>query len=110
MRAKLVDILAAAHVGLSLATHKELIHALSVIMDCENMTASEIDCLNAMYEHGPLFDGDVPCPASRNGLLVNGYVAKVVVKGEEGHNACTYKGAMALRVLKVIKAASEKTE
>lgn len=47
----------------------------------------------------PLFDGDVPSKSGRNSLLEKGYIAKVVVKGEDGFNACTHKGMWAHRLL-----------
>ena len=51
------------------------------------------DTLNAMHDHGPLYDGDVPSKSQRDDLLTYGYCSKVFVKGAQGYNACTYKGA-----------------
>jgi len=63
------------------------------------MDGGERDVIRAAYESGPLYDGDVPSKISRDSLLDDGFIAKVVVRGEEGFNACTYKGGSAYRLI-----------
>jgi hypothetical protein len=110
MNAKLKDLLDAAVCSVELSTRGELDYALKIIMDCEEMSGAEIDTLYAMHKKGPLFDGDVPSKSGRDDLLEKGYAAKVVVNGEQGYNACTYRGSTAYKVLKAIQAAREKRQ
>lgn len=63
------------------------------------------DCICASFERGPLFDGDVPSKAGRDALVGMGYMAHVVVRGQDGYNACTYKGASAYRVIRALRLA-----
>ena len=98
------SLLSAMDLTLSLSTPNEIHEACGIIVDVQSkMENSEHDCLIAAYENGPLFDGDVPCKASRDNLMSLGYMVRVVVKGEEGLNACTQSGALAYHVVKAIK-------
>ncbi len=63
------------------------------------MTGAETDTLTALVEQGPLWDGDVPSKAGRDALIAAGLAARVVVKGEDGWQAATYKGRDAYRAL-----------
>ena len=56
------------------------------------MIGAEIDTLVALVEHGPLFDGDVPSKSGRDDLIAKGLAARVLVKGEDGYTAATYRG------------------
>lgn len=58
----------------------------------ENKDGFCLDTLTALVENGPLWDGDVPSKAGRDELLATGYAARVLVKGEDGFTAATYKG------------------
>jgi len=51
------------------------------------------DTLIALIENGPLFDGDLPSKTGRDTLIDNEFAVRVVVKGEDGFNAATHKGA-----------------
>lgn len=57
------------------------------------MQTNNLDTLHSLFKSGPLFDGDLPSKSERDWLLENGYCEKVIVKGEDGYNACTHKGA-----------------
>ena len=63
------------------------------------LTGGEVDTLVALVEHGPLWDGDVPSKVGRDGLLERGLAVKVVVKGEDGWQAATYRGRDAYKAL-----------
>lgn len=97
--ATLKQLLDALCVGVDLSSAEELKSACELIIEVQAMDGAERDCIRAAYKNGPLFDGDVPSKSGRNSLLEKGYMAKVVVKGEDGYNACTHKGAWAHRLL-----------
>lgn len=96
--ATLKQLLESIHESIELSSAEELRRACELIIEVQAMDGGERDCLYAAYKNGPLFDGDVPSKAGRNSLLEKGYMAKVVVKGEDGFNACTHKGAWAYRL------------
>ena len=73
--------------------------ACELIISVQGMSSAERDCIRASYKIGPLFDGDMPSKVGRYSLIKNGFMAKVVVKGEDGFNACTHKGAWAYRLI-----------
>lgn len=79
----------------SLDTKEEQKLQLAIVKDSVNINI--IDTVTALFERGPLFDGDVPSKSERDWLLENDYCEKVVVKGEDGYNACTHKGAWLYR-------------
>ena len=93
---QMLDVL---NTPLELSTDREVRDALELIIQVESLSGGSIDCLIAAFTQGPLFDGDVPSKTGRDALLEYGMVAKVVVNGEEGYNACTYRGARAFRLL-----------
>lgn len=93
---ELLDVL---HESTELSSEKELKSACELIIDVQAMGSDERDCIRCSYHQGPLFDGDVPSKSGRDRLLEKGYMAKVVVNGEDGYNACTHKGAWAYRLL-----------
>lgn len=97
--ANLKQLLDAIHESTETSSAKELQSACELIIEVQAMDGGERDCLYAAYRNGPLFDGDVPSKAGRDSLLEKGYMAKVVVKGEDGFNACTHKGAWAHRLI-----------
>lgn len=81
---------------------EELRWAIDLIVRVERMTGGERDTLLCAFDKGPLWDGDVPSKHARNQLVDEGFMARVVVRGEDGFNACTYKGAWAARLLKAL--------
>lgn len=97
--ATLKNLLDALHESTELSSSAELKCACELIIEVQAMGSAERDCIRAAYRAGPLFDGDVPSKTGRDRLIVLGYMSKVVVKGEDGYNACTNKGAWAYRLL-----------
>ena len=97
--ATLKQLLDALHESAELSSAEELQRACGLIIEVQAMDGAERDCIRASYRNGPLFDGDVPSKSGRDRLLDKGYMAKVVVKGEDGYNACTHKGAWAHRLI-----------
>lgn len=57
----------------------------------------QLETLRAIHNGGPLWDGDVPSKTARDDLLEKGLIEKVVVKSEDGFQACTYRGRAFLR-------------
>jgi hypothetical protein len=52
--------------------------------------------LQQLINHGPVWDGDVISKAHRGDLVKWGLAARVIVKGEWGYTAATYKGGHVL--------------
>lgn len=75
---------------------------VQLIRTAQSLRPSEKDVIRAAFERGPLYDGDVPSKSARDILIREGFIVKVVVRGEEGYNACTYLGARIYRLLKAI--------
>jgi hypothetical protein len=97
---KLFDTL---HVNVDYFNAEEIKEACEMIIRVQAMTGDEQDVINSAFKTGPLWDGDVPSKSGRDTLLWDGFISKVVVKGEEGYNALTYKGSSAYRLLKAMK-------
>lgn len=97
--AKLKSLLDTLHESLYTSTADEIKKACSLIIAVQEMDSDARDCIRASYRSGPLEDGDVPSKIARDKLVEGGYMAKVVVNGEDGYNACTHKGAWSYRLL-----------
>ena len=95
----LKSLLAEISVCTDLSTKNEIVEACELIILAQALNAGDRDTLQAAYKLGPLWDGDVPSKAARDNLLSNGVIEKVIVKGESGFNACTYKGAEVYRLM-----------
>lgn len=95
----LAELLSAIHESVELSTANELIEAIKLIIEVQAMDSGMRDCIRAAYLKGPIDDGDVPCKSGRDALLSSGYISKIVVKGEQGFNACTYKGSSAYKLI-----------
>ena len=93
---QLLDVL---HKSINLSSAEELKRACELIIEVQAMNGAERECIRAAYKHGPLFDGDVPSKSGRDSLVNKGYMARIVVKGKNGYNACTYKGAWAYKLI-----------
>lgn len=98
--ATLKDLLDAVSAQPELSSAQEIKNACELIIEVQGMSNGKRDCIMAAFEQGPLFDGDVPSKSCRDELIHGGYMSKVVVKGEEGQNACTQKGALAYHLIK----------
>jgi hypothetical protein len=99
--ASLKQLLDALHEGMDTSSAKEIMDACELIIRVQSMDGGERDTIIAAFRNGPLFDGDVPSKTARDTLILEKFMAKVVVKGEDGFNACTNKGAWAYRLLSV---------
>jgi hypothetical protein len=93
------QLLKSVDYDVNLSTEYEMNYAREVLKNTRELDSGARDTLKALYAHGPLFDGDVPSKAGRDQLLTKEFAVKVVVKGEMGYNACTYRGSLALRLM-----------
>lgn len=98
-KATLAELLDVLHESVELSSANELKEAVKLIIEVQAMNSGMRDCIRAAYLNGPLEDGDVPSKSGRDSLLTSGYISKVVVKGEQGFNACTYKGSSAYKLI-----------
>jgi len=80
-----------------LLDHQEAIDLINMI-DFAKVNRGLHGQLYQLHAKGPVWDGDVISKSQRSDLLDIGACAKVVVKGQEGFNACTYFGRTLLRV------------
>lgn len=96
---KLEQLLDVLHESVSLSTGEELRAACELIISVQSMSSGNREVMRAVYNNGPVCDDDIPSKHSRDQLLAEGLIVKVVVRGEEGYNACTYRGAMAFRLI-----------
>lgn len=101
MTATLKEMLDVLHVDTRISSTKEITEACNIITEVQNFDSGERDCIKACFLRGPLFDGDVPSKTSRNSLMEKGFIVKVVVKGEDGFNACTQKGFYAFKLIQI---------
>lgn len=99
MTVKLETMFDMLHVSFETCSADEIKNWCELIVDVQRMTVDERDCIRASFQAGPLHDGDVPSRSARDVLVSRGYMAKVVVRGEDGNNACTNKGAWAYRLI-----------
>lgn len=81
------------------STPEEIKKACAAIIRVQEMGSGERDTLLCAWKNGPVYDGDVPSKSARDSLMADGFIAKVVVRGEQGYNACTYKGHAAYRLI-----------
>lgn len=95
----LETMLGVMHCNVDHAPSDELRELCKIIVEVQAMSSAERDCIIGAFTNGPLFDGDVPSKSGRDSLVKAGYMSKVVVKGEDGYNACTYRGARAFRLI-----------
>ena len=80
----------------------ERVAALHLISETQELSSAERDTLRACYQKGPLYDGDLPSKAGRNGLVEKGMLVQVIVRGEDGYNACNSKGFWAVKLLEAM--------
>ena len=85
---------------LNLVTDSELRSAIILIMGAESLNSAERDTLIALHQEGPLWDGDIPSKSGRTGLIEKGFAVRIVVRGEQGHNACTLSGSCAFKLIR----------
>ena len=97
--AKLEQLLDVLHESITLSSAEDIKNACALIIEAQWLDAAERDVLRALYREGPLWDGDISSKKGRDLLLSKGYVEKIVVREEEGYNACTYDGARVYRLI-----------
>lgn len=97
--ATLADLLDALHESTELSSAEELKDACELIIRVQAMNGAERDTIRAAFKNGPLWAGDLPSKSARDTLVSEGFMSHVVMKGEDGFNACTNKGARAYRLL-----------
>jgi hypothetical protein len=90
------------HESMETSSAEEIKDACAIIIEVQQFGSGERDCIVAAFDKGPLDDGDVPSKSGRSNLVQKGYMSKVVVKGQDGFNACTYKGAVAYKLIKAM--------
>jgi hypothetical protein len=96
---ELKDAFAVLHEDIELCSGEELKSACKLIIETQGLSSAEVEVLKACFKHGPLFDGDVPSKNAKWELITKGFLVQVVVRGEDGYNACTHKGAQACRLI-----------
>lgn len=94
--------------SLDTSSDKELAQFVRMVSLAEDTILNASDTIIGLYRDGPLRDGDVPSKQERDWLLAKGLADKVVVKGEDGYQALTYKGARVFRLMKSILASRQK--
>ena len=70
-------------------------YALRQIIDGQGL----LEQLRQLYDSGPIWDGNVISKADRDQLLRWGLATKVCVEGEDGYQACTYRGRSVLKAI-----------
>ena len=84
---------------LDLSSKRDLLRAIDIVDACLNMTKGHLETLRCCHFVGPVWDGNVPSKSDRDDLVRVGAIAKVSVKGEQGFNACTYRGYSFIQAL-----------
>ncbi|MGY5392002.1 hypothetical protein [Acinetobacter sp. NigerLNRRAM0016] len=101
---QLLDVI---HSDVTLDSAEEIKSNIEFIIRVQEMSSGEQDTIMAAFKHGPLYDGDVPSKSGRDLLLKDGFISKVIVKGDDGFNACTHKGGRAYRILMAMRNSSQ---
>jgi hypothetical protein len=96
---KIESLIEAMHATMEFSSKGELIECIRLIDDVLEFSGAQASTLVALHDNGPLFDGDLPSKSGRDLLVGSGYAERVVVKGEQGYNACSQKGHYAKLVL-----------
>lgn len=100
---KLKEMLCELSESVELSTDKELKEACRLIILAQDLQANECDTILCVNEFGPLFDGDIPSKSARDSLIYKGLMVKVVVKGEDGFNACNQDGYYVAKLINKLK-------
>jgi hypothetical protein len=58
----------------------------------ESLDGGERETLRCLILKGPVWDGDVPSKAGRDGLLRKGLASKAIVRREQGYQVANYRG------------------
>ena len=87
----------------SLKTQDEIAYLSTIINIAYMLSVGAAEELQAIHDEGPTWDGNLISSSNLPELLDNDLVAKVVIKGEEGYTACTYRGKIALSIVEALK-------
>ncbi|MBB3142799.1 hypothetical protein [Halomonas organivorans] len=87
---------------LDLCSQSELLEIIELADIAHDLGGGHYDVLRCCHSEGPVRDGDVPSKAHRDDLLEVGAIAKVVVRGEDGFNACTYRGRELMKAMEAL--------
>lgn len=82
---------------------KERAEIEKFVFRVNEMSGNEIDTLIALYRRGPLEDGDIPSKVGLESLMEKEWASKIIVRGWDGYNACSYKGSDAYKVYMAIR-------
>ena len=83
----------------TLSTEAEVQDALTLIAEVDLFSQEQSDMICDCYQRGPIHDGDLTSAVARDLLVRGGYLSRVVMRGDEGYNACTYRGASAYQLI-----------
>lgn len=84
--------------GFDYTPKDELISHLRLIDDVAKLDSAALEVLEQCALNGPIEDGDLVSKSGRDQCLDVGALAQIVVKGEDGFQACTYRGWSMLAV------------
>ena len=96
------DIAKELHTDFNLVSVAEKDFFKRVFEKTIRLSSAEKEVLKACNLKGPLEDGDIPSKSARDSLIDDGFIVSVVVKGQEGYNACTLSGHLATLIDGVI--------
>ncbi len=99
---KLNNLFKILHIDIKTSSSEEIKKACKLIIDIENLDSAQKACITKAYHNGPLFDIDVPSQSARNELVEKGFMSRIIVKQQEGYNACTDKGLLAYKLINKI--------
>ena len=95
----LKHLLESIHESPETSSDASLAWAVKQIIRVQNMSGAEKDTICAAYRDGPLWAGDLPSKVARDALVAEGMMVQIVIKGEQGYNACTYLGCVAYNLI-----------
>ncbi len=80
----------------------ELREVLELVEIALSLSGAAKDVLRQLRNSGPVEDGDVVSKAGRNDLINCGAAVKICVKGEQGYQACTYRGWSLAKIVEAL--------
>jgi hypothetical protein len=86
----------------SLNTAAENLHYEGLFGRALMASSAAREVLKVLYQVGPLWDGNVPSKSGRDELLSMGLIDKICMRGEDGYQACNYRGRDVMKALNVL--------
>lgn len=102
---KLSELLNVIHESVELSSADEIKEAVKMIIEAQNLSGAAANTLKALFEHGPLYDEDIPSKMARDDLVSCGLASKIIIRGAWGYNACTYQGAHVCKLMMAMRGA-----